>query len=116
MREDLELMQGAVDMHVHSAPSLFPRLVDHVEAAEGARAMGIRALVLKEHHGFTPLESPTIYGGDVERKCSFIIEGGVKAPSFLTGFTSDRIYFVRKLISGIELFGGVVLNHARFMK
>ena len=78
MREDLELMQGAVDMHVHSAPSLFPRLVDHVEAAEGARAMGIRALVLKEHHGFT----------------------------------SDRIYFVRKLVSGIDLFGGVVLNNA----
>jgi hypothetical protein len=37
---------------------------------------------------FTPLESPNIYGGDVERKCSFVIEGGVKAPSFLTGFTS----------------------------
>jgi hypothetical protein len=78
MREDLELMQGAVDMHVHSAPSLFPRLVDHVEAAEGARAMGMKALVLKEHHGFT----------------------------------SDRIYFVRKLVSGIDLFGGVALNNA----
>jgi len=78
MREDLELMQGAIDMHVHSAPSLFPRLVDHVEAAEGARAMGMKALVLKEHHGFT----------------------------------SDRIYFVKKLVSGIDLFGGVVLNNA----
>jgi hypothetical protein len=30
---------------------------------------------------FTPLESPAIYGGDVERKYSFIIEGGVKAPT-----------------------------------
>ncbi|NWF92696.1 MAG: hypothetical protein HXY46_07250 [Syntrophaceae bacterium] len=78
MREDLELMQGAIDMHVHSSPSLFPRLVDHVEAAEAARAMGMRALILKEHHGFT----------------------------------SDRVYFVRKLVSGIDLFGGVALNNA----
>jgi hypothetical protein len=30
---------------------------------------------------FTPVESPAIYGGDVETKYSFIIEGGVKAPS-----------------------------------
>lgn len=78
MREDLELMQGAVDMHVHSAPSLFPRLVDHAEAAEGAKSMGMKAVVLKEHHGYT----------------------------------SDRMYFVRRLVSGIEVYGGVVLNNA----
>jgi len=78
MREDLELMRGAVDVHIHSAPSLFPRLVDHVEVAEGARRFGMRAVVLKEHHGYT----------------------------------SDRMYFVRKLINGIEVYGGVVLNNA----
>ena len=78
MREDLELMQGAVDLHIHSAPSLFPRLVDHAEAAEGARKLGMKAVVLKEHHGYT----------------------------------SDRMYFVRKLVPGIEVYGGVVLNNA----
>lgn len=78
MREDLELMRGAIDLHIHSAPSLFPRLVDHVEVAEGARRFGMRAVVLKEHHGYT----------------------------------SDRMYFVRKLINGIEVYGGVVLNNA----
>jgi len=78
MREDLEILQGAVDMHIHSAPSLFPRLVDHVEAAEGAKAYGLKAVVLKEHHGYT----------------------------------ADRMYFVRKLVSGIDVYGGVVLNNA----
>jgi len=78
MREDLELMKGAIDLHVHSAPSLFPRLVDHVEVAEDARKYGMRAVVLKEHHGFT----------------------------------ADRMYFVRKLVQGIEVYGGVVLNNA----
>jgi anthranilate synthase component 1 len=40
---------------------------------------------------FTPLESPAIYGGDIERRCSFIIEGGVKAPPFLMGFTPSPL-------------------------
>lgn len=35
-REDLELMQGAINIHIHSAPSHFPRLVDHIDVAEGA--------------------------------------------------------------------------------
>jgi hypothetical protein len=78
MREDLGLMEGAIDLHIHSAPSLFARLVDHVEAAEGARKFNMRAVVLKEHHGYT----------------------------------SDRMYFVRKLVNGIDVFGGVVLNNA----
>ena len=39
MREDLEILQGAVDMHIHSAPSLCPRLVDHVEAAGGLKIL-----------------------------------------------------------------------------
>ena len=34
---------------------------------------------------FTPLESPAIYGGDTEKKCSFIIEGRVKCPTLSNG-------------------------------
>lgn len=78
MREDLELMRGAIDMHVHSAPSLFLRITDDFEVAEGAKKIGLKALVLKEHHGLT----------------------------------SDRIYFVKNLIQGIEIFGGLVLNNS----
>jgi hypothetical protein len=47
--------------------------------------------------GFTPLESPAIHDGDVKRKSSFIIEGGVKAPSFLTGFTKIYLFDKRYL-------------------
>jgi hypothetical protein len=37
---------------------------------------------------FTPLKSPSIYTGDGEnRKHQLLIEGGVKALPFLTGFT-----------------------------
>jgi hypothetical protein len=43
---------------------------------------------------FTPLESPGIYAGDaINRKHQLLIEGGVKAPSFLTGFTA---FYIKK--------------------
>ena len=29
-----ELLKGAVDLHIHSGPSLMPRLIDHVEAVQ----------------------------------------------------------------------------------
>ncbi|MBS7651870.1 hypothetical protein KEJ13_01900 [Candidatus Bathyarchaeota archaeon] len=50
MRKDLELLKGALDIHVHSGPDVFPRLMDAVEAAEAAKAAGLRGIVLKHHH------------------------------------------------------------------
>jgi hypothetical protein len=49
---------------------------------------------LKEKRGehFTPLESPAIHGGDDMNKTSIPHrKGGVRAPSFLTGFTSPPL-------------------------
>jgi hypothetical protein len=48
-RRDLELLKGAIDIHVHSSPSLFHRH-DTVEIAKHSRDMGIRGLILKSHH------------------------------------------------------------------
>lgn len=50
MREDTELLKGAIDVHLHAGPSVFPRLMDAVEAAEAARAAGMRGIVIKHHH------------------------------------------------------------------
>lgn len=50
MREDLELLRGAIDTHLHAGPSVFPRLMDAVEAAEMAKAVGMRGIVFKHHH------------------------------------------------------------------
>jgi len=50
------LLDGAVDLHVHSGPSLFPRRIDHVEAARLADSFRMRAIVVKSHHHTTAPE------------------------------------------------------------
>jgi hypothetical protein len=48
-RLDLELLQGAIDIHIHSYPDLFKRFSTE-EIARNARDLGMRALVFKHHH------------------------------------------------------------------
>jgi hypothetical protein len=42
-------IKGAVDVHVHSEPDLFPRIADDVGVARHAASLGLRALSLKCH-------------------------------------------------------------------
>jgi hypothetical protein len=69
---------------------------------------------------FTPLKSPAIYGGDDINKASVPNrKGGVKAPSFLTGFTKGRLgrlieprraYLTRSLFQFSELVWRISLD------
>ncbi|MBA2665963.1 MAG: cytosolic protein [Trueperaceae bacterium] len=44
-----DLRLGAVDMHVHAAPDVKPRVMDAIDVATAAREAGMRGLVLKDH-------------------------------------------------------------------
>lgn len=44
------LMKGAVDLHIHSGPSLHPRKLDHIDAVREADAQGMAAILLKDHY------------------------------------------------------------------
>lgn len=44
------LMQGAVDLHVHSGPSTMARLLDHLEQVEQAAHAGMAGVLFKDHH------------------------------------------------------------------
>lgn len=44
-----ELLNGAVDLHMHTAPDIYPRSVTALEAARQARDAGMRAIVVKSH-------------------------------------------------------------------
>lgn len=45
-----ELLRGAVDLHVHPAPSPFPRRIGILDAAQDAAEAGFSAIVVKSHH------------------------------------------------------------------
>jgi hypothetical protein len=70
------LLEGSIDVHVHSFPDVRPRSIDAIEVAKLALARKQRAIVLKNHYDST------------------------------AGIT----YLVRKIVPGIEVFGGVALN------
>ncbi|MCP8310915.1 MAG: DUF6282 family protein, partial [Candidatus Methylarchaceae archaeon HK01M] len=68
-RLDLELLEDAIDMHVHTAPDLFPRSVDDISLAKEAIGVGLRALVLKSHFSITTFRSclvNQIVGKDID--------------------------------------------------
>ena len=48
-RPDLELLQGAIDTHAHTAPALFKRHIDDAALAVHAKQYGMRGFVLKDH-------------------------------------------------------------------
>ena len=54
MKGPLVEVSGAVDLHCHPAPDLFPRLADDIEVAEHARGMGLRAVMIKCHYEPSP--------------------------------------------------------------
>lgn len=57
VREDLELLKGAIDMHVHSAPDLFARSIDHIDLAKQAAEAGMKGIMLKCHFSMTPFRA-----------------------------------------------------------
>jgi hypothetical protein len=49
-----EALEGAIDIHLHPHPDCVARLLNDVEAAAQAKAVGMRAIVIKCHVSATP--------------------------------------------------------------
>jgi len=46
----LALLEGSIDIHIHSAPDVYPRLLDDIELALSAKENGMRAILVKNHY------------------------------------------------------------------
>jgi hypothetical protein len=68
----LELLEGAIDIHIHSAPDVYPRILNDVELALQAKDMGMQAIVVKNH--FFPTEARAQLATDVT---GFPVYGGI---------------------------------------
>lgn len=82
-----ELLVGAIDNHVHAFPDFVPRAQDMIEiATEGAKA-GMRALAFKDHWNVTG-------------NAAYLVQRHV-----------DTLVQMGQLTNGIEVYGGIGLNH-----
>ncbi|HEY2055589.1 MAG TPA: DUF6282 family protein [Solirubrobacterales bacterium] len=77
-----KLLEGAVDLHVHPAPSPMPRRIDAAEATELAGEAGFRAIVVKSHHHSTvtdvlALQHAKAIAGDAEVFGGIALNGAV---------------------------------------
>jgi hypothetical protein len=49
----LNLLNGAIDIHIHSAPDVYPRILNDIELALQAQEMGMQAILIKNHFAET---------------------------------------------------------------
>lgn len=45
-----DLLVGAVDLHIHSGPSVMPRALNHIDMMRDAQAAKMRAILFKDHY------------------------------------------------------------------
>jgi hypothetical protein len=48
--ENIDILEGAVDMHIHAKPDFHPRIADELAILQHAKEYGMRALVSKSHY------------------------------------------------------------------
>ena len=49
----LDLLEGSIDIHIHAAPDIYPRILNVMELARHAKENGMRALLVKNHFVIT---------------------------------------------------------------
>lgn len=80
-------LEGVIDLHVHSAPDVWPRRLDDLALAREAAAAGMRAILLKSHHTLTA-DRATIVEGLVEGVRVF---GGLALNEFVGGLNPAAV-------------------------
>ena len=81
MTASADLLAGAWDLHVHAAPSLFPRWGTVWHLAQACRDAGMAGLVLKSHHG-SSVEAASAVS---EHAAPLALFGGVVLNEFVGG-------------------------------
>jgi hypothetical protein len=88
----LDLLQGAIDMHIHSAPDVYPRILSDLDLARQAQEMGMRAIVIKNH--FAPTAGRAWLAND---ETGFPVFGGIALNHTLGGLNPHAVDFALKM-------------------
>lgn len=84
-----EWLEGTVDFHVHSEPSLFPRRFDDLELVTHFVDAGMAGIVLKAHEGSTAERAFLARRASEER--AIAIHGGIVLNRFVGGFNAHAV-------------------------
>ncbi len=80
------LLDGAIDVHIHSAPDIFPRIMDDIDMALSAKQEGMRAIVIKSH------VAPTAERAEIATKqTGFPVFGAVALNLAVGGLNVDAV-------------------------
>jgi hypothetical protein len=101
------LPAGAIDIHIHSSPSIFPRLLDDHEVVAQAAGARMHAVVLKAHEGST-VERARLAG---TRKLQ--VRGGVVLNHFVGGLNPSAVEVALAQSAGQACFVWMPTIHAR---
>lgn len=50
---DFSILKDGYDLHIHSSPSHFPRLLDDIEIIKSANSVGMKGILIKSHYEST---------------------------------------------------------------
>ncbi|MFT9486898.1 MAG: DUF6282 family protein [Tepidibacillus sp.] len=75
------LLKDAIDIHVHTGPSIFPRLLDDIQLANEAKKAGMKGIIIKAHEGST-VDRAYI----ASKQTGFQVKGSIVLNHFVGGF------------------------------
>jgi len=91
-KQVLDLLSGAIDIHIHSAPDVYPRILNDMELALHAREMEMQAILIKNH--FTETAGRAQVATDVT---GFSVFGGIALNFSVGGLNSHAVRTALKL-------------------
>ena len=105
MSEDraVRVLEGAVDLHVHPAPSPLPRRIDAAEAGELAGEAGFEAIVVKSHHHSTVMDVLAL-GEPGANGAGARVYGGIALNSAVGGLNPHAVDLALKMGGRIVWF------------
>ena len=81
-----ELIRGAIDVHIHTAPDVFGRSVDDEQAASQAKAAGMSGILVKNHFTLTADRAMA-----TSEKTGFPVYGSLVLNYYVGGFNPHAV-------------------------
>lgn len=91
-KQVLDLLSGAIDIHIHSAPDVYPRILNDMELAFHAQEMEMQAILIKNH--FTETAGRAKMATDAT---GFPVFGGIALNLSVGGLNSHAVRTALKL-------------------